>query len=141
MKKFFAVAALILGVVVGQIVVPSQAEAYDPYENDANFAYVYSGHGGTMYLDLNSVNVQAYDPPHYQIAGTFVFQPATSNNASTNESYVEMRFNYSTKEHFERSNGGQWQSKDVRGDSAISSRNRAMANALFRAAYRMNFYN
>ena len=135
MKKFLFAAVLILSVVAQ---VSSVQAIYDPYENDANFAYVYSGHGGTMYLDLNSVNVQAYDPPYYQIAGTFVFQPGS--NASVREFYVEMRFNYSTKETFER-DGGQWRLKDARGESQISSRNRAMANALFRAAYRMNFYN
>ncbi|MBR2518888.1 MAG: hypothetical protein IKE46_03765 [Selenomonadaceae bacterium] len=135
MKKFFAVAALILGIFVAQI---SQTEAfYDPYENDANFACAFTGHGGSMYLDLNSVDVQEYDPPHYQIAGRFVFQP--SNNASVIESYIEMHFNYRTKESSMRTNGGQWEYLGrVSPDGTFA---RGVANALFRAAYRMNFYN
>ena len=70
--------------------------------------------------------------------GTVVFQPGS--NAPVSEIYIVTRFNYSTKETFKR-DGGQWRLDDTRSDSTNSSRNRAIANALFRAAYRMNFYN
>ena len=143
MKKFLLAAVLIVGISVAQV---SQTEAfYEPYENDANFAYVYTAGSGNarMYLDLNSVDVQEYDPPHYQIAGTFILQ---SGNSPHNEiRYTEMRFNYSTKEVSMRHEDGRWYryGSYVESDYSdlISYYVRTMANALFRAAYRMNFYN
>lgn len=44
------------------------------YDNDSNYVYIgtYGSGGYSTYLYLPSVDVQEYNPPHYQIAGNFV---------------------------------------------------------------------
>ena len=75
----------------------------DPYENNPDYYFVNVLQRVKKYLYLPSVEVQEYNPPHYQIRGHFV---------SSKGDYV----------------------------GHINYEDRTVANALFRVAYGMDFY-
>ena len=116
------------------------------YENDQNYKFImYDGVNGTeVYLNLRSIGVQEYNPPHYQISGQFVF--VDDQNGKTGKIYIALRYNYYEKEVFrynERSRTWYSAYKEGRDNrySSASTSTIKFSNALFRAAYGMNFYN
>ena len=112
----------------------------DPYENNPKYIFVTAGQMGYYYLYLPSVDVQEYNPPHYQIAGHFIHYGGMDGKTLRNI-YRTLRYNWYTKETFSLQNG-YWEKDKVRDnlDSQPVRQNRQFADALFRAAYGMNFY-
>ena len=112
----------------------------DPYSNNPNYVFVTAGQMGYYYLYRPSVDVQEYNPPHYQIAGHFIHYGGMDGRTLTNI-YKTLRYNWYTKETFHLENG-YWVKDIVRDnlDSQPVRQNRQFADALFRAAYGMNFY-
>ena len=105
------------------------------YDNDPDYEFVCAGGGGQSYLYIPSVDVQEYNPPHYQIAGHFVHAGAHTKNY-----YVALRYNWYTKETFKLDDYGNWRKQNIGDSSSFSQRERNHADALFRAAYRISFY-
>ena len=134
MKSFLS--AMIIALVVA-LSANCSAEYRDYYKNDSNYTLVRSGHGAHEYLYLPSVEVQEYDPPHYQIAGTIVIM--YDRNQKDDIIHELVRYNWYTKETFHRDNYGNWQKDKVRNHIEWYAR-KSVANALFKAAYGMNFY-
>ena len=110
----------------------------DPYENNPKYIFVTAGQMGYYYLYLPSVDVQEYNPPHYQIAGHFIHYGGMDGKTLTNI-YTTLRYNWYTKETFYLDNG-YWRKSYTEGSSLAAERERKFADALFRAAYGMNFY-
>ena len=112
----------------------------DSYYYDENYRYVVGGNDYTnFYLDLSSVNVQEYNPPHYQIAGILVSYSDYYHKVGSSQ-YVIIRYNWYNKETFSLNNYRNWQKNNVNGNDSISFTNRRIAYALFRAAYGRDFY-
>ena len=129
MKKFFTI--LVLSLVVA--FTANSCSAYD-YNNDPNYVSVTNAQG-VIYFNLRTVNVQEYNPPYYQIAGWFVW----TNGNSERHYEVVKRYNWNTKETYSRDEG-YWRKDRTEYDDKASMRNRKHADALFRAAYGMDFY-
>ncbi len=128
MKKFFfSIATIFL------LMTASVANAgWNQYEDDINYQQVDGGRGGAMYLNLRSVNVQEHNPPHFQIAGDFVFVGGhVSNWGIIRRYHIIVRYNYNTREAY-----------FVVGNSEINNSRcgTAMKNSLFRIAYGRNFF-
>ena len=113
----------------------------DTYKNNPNYVYVTMNHGENYYLYLPSLNVQEYNPPHYKIKVKFVCVGDEYRNYSAREVYVVRRYNWYTKESFWLTKEGNWQKDDVHSEASNSYYAKKIANAIFRAAYGMNFYN
>ena len=107
----------------------------DPYENNPNYLYIGAGNGGMWYFKKSSLNVQE---PHYQIAGKFVSYSGYYHKVGQSI-YSVQRYNWYTKESFSLQNG-RWVKNETGGTDNISRSNRRTADALFRAAYGMDFY-
>ena len=90
-------------------------------------------------MDLSSVDVQEYNPPHYQIAGTFI-HVIGDDSGKYSEHYTVKRYNWYTKETYSRKDYGNWVKDEVSARNMVSAQIKAFANALFYAAYGMNFY-
>ena len=92
-------------------------------------------------MDLSSINVHEYDPPHYEIAGIFVGVP-DSFYSKYSERYGTsvIRYSYNEKKAYSQSINGQWNEIETDRKTQISMRGMAIADALFYAAYGMNFF-
>ena len=135
MKKF--VVMMILAVVF--VIVGSQNNLVNAnYDHDLNYDEVFTGSGQTTYLYRPSVDVDEYNPPHYTISATLVI--VSGYNGTERENRVTLKYNYDTKECFSRQDG-RWIEIHPSDQSNASRFNKNLANALFRAAYGMNFYN
>lgn len=134
MRKF----VVVMIVAIISAISVSICSAYD-YDSDPNYKFIGNGNGGTWYLDLSSIDVQEYNPPHYQIAGTFIH---VSGDASVGYSdhYTVKRYNWYAKETYHRNDYGNWVKDEVSARNMASAQTKAFANALFYAAYGMNFY-
>ena len=110
----------------------------DPYENDPNYVFVAAGQMGYYYFYLPSVNVQEYNPPHYQITGHFIHYGGFDGKTTTHL-YPIIKYNWYTKKTFHLEDG-YWRKSTVDNESMAARHNRAFADALFRAAYGMDFY-
>ena len=103
-------------------------------ENSPYYIYVTNSQG-KIYLYLRTVNVHEYNPPHYQIAGDFIWV----NGDKERRFKVVVKYNWDKKETYHR-NEGYWTKDATEYENYGSKRNRQMADALFRAAYGMDFY-
>ena len=104
-----------------------------------------------IYFYSPSLSVKEYKPPHYKISGYFYDLYEDGRSIITDKIYYQVRYNWYTKEswHLEyyANDSGDllnekdyyWE-KDGRGTDGKSEIQRQMADALFRAAYGMNFY-
>jgi len=108
------------------------------YDDSPDYIFVTAGNMGYCYLYLPSVDVQEYNPPHYKIAGHFIHYGGLDGKTLTNI-YKTIRYNWYTKETFQLENGS-WKKSDVNGEIQPVRQNRKFADALFRAAYGMDFY-
>ena len=130
MKKFLS--ALMIALIV---TFSANICAANRYDDDPDYVYVMAHGQGIVYLYIRSIDVQEYNPPHYQIAGTFVHVSGMYHNlGKTTTYYVTKRYNWYTKETFRRNDYGNWE-KDYNVYHA-----KVEADALFRAAYGMDFY-
>ena len=148
MKKFVAVMIFAFvaafSVSICSAYYPHDYDDGDPYYYDSNYKYI---HGGTdyssFYLDLSSIDVQEYNPPHYQIAATIVGYGGYFHKVYKPHDIVN-RYNWYTKETFTRDDYGYWEAcyKKISSDGMSNPEiySRRTADALFRAAYNMDFY-
>ena len=135
MKNFFSATMVVLVIILSA----NFCAAYD-YNYDPDYVYVTTAHQGSYYFYLPSVNVQEYNPPHYQIAGTFVHVYNIGNGWKERRFAVIKRYNLYTKETFSRDKNGYWRKTEIEPDCTATKVNRSFADALFRAAYGMDFY-
>ena len=135
----------------------------NPYDNDSNYIFIgrnASCDSGKIYLNLKSVKVQEYNPPHYQIAGEFIEVLSsyvipgddTTIHYSTRPFYIVIKYNWDTKESFsktisymnERGNIVYKENaefiKDYYDNPNYAKSVRQRADSLFKAAYNMDFY-
>ena len=130
MKKFFVALTVLLVLFSANI-----CAAY-VYDDDSDYVYLgtYGSGGYSTYLYLPSVDVQEYNPPHYQIAGNFV---TIGGRYEISESWLiqVVRFNWYTKETFNQNSDKRWQKENI-GDIYFRKR----ADLLFNAAYGIDFY-
>ena len=114
----------------------------ESYENNPDYYFVNRIQGPYTYLYLPSIDVQLYNPPHYQIKGKFltIGSPESRYDTSVSVWYATIRYNWYTKEAFEFSNG-KWR-KMAQGPQSSTpvALDKKIANALFIAAYGMKFY-
>ena len=111
------------------------------YDDDPNYIYVVTANGGTHYLNLRTIDVIKYRPPQYQIAGNFVHvSPQADGTEQTGSRYVMLLFDWDTKEIFHKDTYGNWEKSNVEGDTTNATVNRKFADALFRAAFKMDFF-
>ena len=117
--------------------------AYDPYRYNPDYMYLstFGIDQHSWYLYIPSVDVQEYNPPHYQIAGRFVTYVDGINGKYQSESWriLVHRYNWYTKESFSLDDNGNWK-KDPDGNSNAERSYRISADALFKVAYGMYFY-
>ena len=134
MKNFLF--AVIIALVVA---LSANCSAYD-YDHDPNYVFIVSGDVAFTYFYTPSVEVQEYNPPHYQIAGQFVRVGLLDERVEHFK--VTMRYNWHTKEVFTRTIEGRWEKAHVsdEADSVLARGNARTANAMFKAAYGINFY-
>ena len=109
------------------------------YENNPDYEFIGAGNGGTWYLYLKSIDVQEYNPPHYQIAGDFIYVNGDGSER-TNKRHILKRYDWNKKETYHCNDYGIWLKDEVNDKNMASVQVRIFANALFRAAYGMNFY-
>lgn len=135
MKKFVVmmIATFILAISLNLC----SASIKDYYDNDPDYILMWAHQGSYSYLYLPSIDVQEYNPPHYQIAYDYI--SVNIKNEKEVWSRGIKRFNWSTKESFHLENG-RWVVDNVSGDLAPAIRNRHAADTIFRAAYNMDFY-
>ena len=109
------------------------------YDNDSNYIFFGAwGSGGYWhYWYRPSIEIQEYNPPHYQIAATEVVIGGKKIISETREK-ISIRYNWYTKETFHLENG-YWLKDNIEDLEGEYYKNRA--NALFSVAYGMNFYN
>lgn len=141
MKKFFLICIALLITVSANICSAN-------YHDDPNYVFVTMAQG-EIYLDLKSIDVQEYNPPHYQIAGTFVHVRSyfdENGNILLKESRFMLvkRYNWYTKETFSRDyeDKNKWIKDEIdeKKSGLVAMRNKSFADALFRAAYGVDFY-
>ena len=138
MKKFLSAALVALVVTFATNIC-----AANDYDNDPDYVYVMAHGQGIVYLYIRSIDVQEYKPPHYQIAGTFVHDYDFVDGRKERWFSVVIRYNWYTKETFSRDKNGYWQKDEIgKPDDRFSAyaSHRIFADALFRAAYGMDFY-
>ena len=111
------------------------------YEGNENYVEVTNANQGTYYLNLKTINVIKYKPPQYQIAGSFVHVTLDSEGQEkVRNIYVNLLYDWETKEIFRKDTYGNWEISDTDESSVKGKVNRKIAEALFRAAYKMEFY-
>ena len=113
------------------------ANLRDYYDNNPDYVYVCTGHW-IAYLYLPSVDVQEYNPPHYQIAGLFVTTDGIDRELKKIET---IRYNWYTKETFVYVDDHWVNAESLFVTEYHLDNHKKSANALFRVAYGMNFYN
>ncbi len=135
MKKFTALIAGLL-LIVASVGVCS-ANYYDD-SPDYFYIGIYGSGGYKNYLYLPSVEVQEYKPPHYQIAGDIVMIGGKKIISEIRLHRI-IRYNWYTKESYSyyenRKPWERWKKDDVQ-----ERQYRNIADALFRAAYGIDFY-
>ena len=121
------------------ICLASVEDVMNYYNNDPDYIYI-TTHQGTFYLYRPSIDVQEYNPPHYQIAGHVIH--VNGFNGGISHWYPVIRYNWYTKETFHRNEYGNWEKDFIKGTYGLGAggRNRKFADVFFRAAYNMDFY-
>lgn len=140
MKKFFSV-ILVCVIIFSTKCFAYYDPDYDPYENNPNYIYVTTGGQGVFCLYKPSVDVQEYNPPHYQIAGNFIHYSSLFEKDHTTNIHMTLRYNWYTKETFHLEDG-YWKKIEIDETKAAMAaiHNRRFADALFNVAYKMDFY-
>ena len=135
MKKFLSVLAFALCILSVNFCFAN------PYDDNPNYIRVRHAPNSFAYINKNSVDVQEYNPPHYQIAVHYVVVVEGRGGENTTQEYdIAKRYNWDTKETFHLNEKGVWQKDDIKGNLARDARSRAFCDAIFRAAYGMDFY-
>ena len=135
MKKFLSVAIFALVVAFSANIC-----AANYYSDNPNYKFIrYDGVSGLeYYLNLRSVDVQEYNPPHYQIAGQFIV--VDSYDGSEKKFNRTLRYNHYSKDVFYMDENGNWKISRNKTDQNSDAIAISLANALFSAAYGMDFY-
>ena len=131
---------IIFTLILGIMMIFNICEA-DSYEGNENYVEVITAHQGTYYLNLKTINVIKYKPPQYQIAGSFIHVTLDSEgNEKVRNIYVNLMYDWDTKEIFKKDTYGNWEISNVDESSMNGKVNRKFAEKLFFAAYNMNFF-
>ena len=154
MKNFLS--AAIIALIVAFSANCSAEYASDIYDDDPSYIYVSNNRKGTtVYLDSRTVEVQEYNPPHYQISGKFIFAEASIRYSDEvgyypnfSSSVIPIRYNWHTKEIFMQNEYGHWNLVDMNKTERkifhaflfYTGHMKDFANALFKVAYGMDFY-
>ena len=135
MKKFVVmmIATFILAISLNLC----SASIKDYYDNDPDYILMWAHQGSYSYLYVPSIDVQEYNPPHYQIGYDCV--NFSENSVREIWRHSVKRFNWYTKESFHLENG-HWVVDNVNSPPGPAIRNRHAANVVFRATYNMDFY-
>lgn len=145
MKKFFVFVIVIL---IALLISVNANICLANYHDDSDYVFVTMAQGD-IYLNLKSIDVQEYNPPHYQIAGTFVYVCPyfdENDNILFKESrfILVKRYNWYTKETFSRDyeDKNKWikDKIDEKKSGLAAIRNRSFADSMFKAAYGVDFY-
>ena len=136
MKNFLS--ALVFGICFLSVNFCS-AGIHDYYENHPDYRLFYSHQGYYSYLYVPSIDVQEYNPPHYQIGYKLINITEIPGTNEKKWRYDSKRYNWYTKETFHLENG-YWVKDDVTSQTGMAERARYAADVVFRAAYGMNFY-
>ena len=137
MKNIFFVSVLLILIVTNCV----HANSYD---NNQDYEYIATGSGGVFYLNLKSVYIQVCNPPYYQISGTIIH--VNGDNSRKISSFYEVKlYNYDARESFTLDEHRNWIKdvfyKDLSGKyDMVSHRKIKIANALFKVARGINFY-
>ena len=107
------------------------------YDTDRNYIFVAAGGQGVYYLYCPSVYVEEYNPPHYQISGHFVHQ----GDYGETKLDLQFRYNFDRKIVYYRNKEDVWVSINPKNFQDLHYRDLPFANALFKTAYKMNFFN
>ena len=125
-------------VLAAVMILPANFCSANYYDDSPDYVYVNWEPSVKTYLDLRSVDVQEYNPPHYQISGVFV--DVQTRPDSVKEFVFTVRYNWYTKETYIRNEFGNWEKENIKGQGHSNEYCRSMDDALFRAAYKMDFY-
>ena len=117
------------------------SSAYSKYKNSANYEYIRSTLDKCdMYFSKKSVQVDEYNPPYYQITGTFIWVKRELDEITGTEEYT-VKYDFDRKEAAMYINGT-WRQIDITSypDSMATRTNKAIVNSMFRAAYGITFW-
>ncbi|WP_110955427.1 hypothetical protein [Anaerosinus massiliensis] len=109
------------------------------YDDNPNYQFLYTAYQGKNYLELSSILVNEYNPPKYQLTGTTIH--VSGDTGSVTQKEVVFRYNYDQQKAY--SYDGymhEWLEVKRSKNNMVNERGVILANALFRAAYGMNFY-
>ena len=112
--------------------------ASNPFENNPNYIKMYEGSVPILYLDKNSVSVERYEPPIYEISCDTPLYDKYSHKAMRDGSRNLIRYNFDTKQVwiYNRTQN-RWYEQDVDGASKDYKK---LFNEVFEIAYNMKFY-
>ena len=112
--------------------------AADPFANNKDFVKVFESNVPILYLDKNSVSVERYEPPIYEISCDTPLYDKYSHKAMRDGSRNLIRYNFDTKQVwiYNRSER-RWYEQDING---VSKDYRRLFNEVFEIAYGMPFY-
>lgn len=109
------------------------------YDDNSDYQFLYTAYQGKNYLQLSSVLVNEYNPPKYQLTGTTVH--VSGDNGSVTQGLVMFRYNYDQQKAYSYNRYTQQWLEVKRGkNDMVNERGVILANALFHAAYGMEFY-
>ena len=140
MKKILS--AIAFAICILSVNFCSAATLFQIYDNDPNYTLGAAYANARTYIEWRTITVVQYNPPHYQISARAVdvVYDYEANRTVAKKFFLEKRFNLDTKETFTRTDYGNWEKDEVVGDYTPSRQNRKIADILFRAAYRMDFF-
>lgn len=109
------------------------------YDDNPDYQFLYTAYQGKNYLQLSSVLVNEYNPPKYQLTGTTVH--VSGDNGSVTQGQVVFRYNYDQQKAYSYDRyRHQWLEVNRGKNDMVSERGVILVNALFHAAYGMEFY-
>lgn len=142
MKKFLSALVFVIVCGIFNLCSADVEDVFRYYDNHPDYYFVCRIQGPKTYLYLPSIDVQEYNPPHYQIKGKFLTVGSVESRFDTSLStwYATIRYNWYTKEAFSYENGNWRKMAQGKQGSTPVAADKMLANALFRAAYGMDFY-
>lgn len=109
------------------------------YDDNPDYQFLYYGAQGSNYLDLTSIAVNEYNPPKYEISAITVHVSGDNGNVSSNTATI--RYNYNSQTAYSLNPWTKkWVRVENREDDLVHKRGVILINAVFHAAYGMDFF-
>lgn len=109
------------------------------YDNNPSYQFLFAGGQGMNYLDLNSVIVDEYNPPIYQIRGEIVHVSGINGKVIRNK--VIYRYNYERQKSYGWNRyTNKYEEVNRYPKNLAEKSDFIVANALFYRAYNIKFY-